>query len=95
MSSNSKGNNNFNRIYQRRDLLSRVYASQEERQYAVDRALELQSSLESRYPNFVKPMLQSHVTGGFWLVSLLDHFTEFVSFDWLYIAYKMLVRIFL
>ncbi|XP_022135700.1 B3 domain-containing protein At3g19184-like isoform X2 [Momordica charantia] len=55
------------RIYQRRDLLSRVYASQEERQYAVDRALELQSSLESRYPNFVKPMLQSHVTGGFWL----------------------------
>lgn len=59
-----------NRTYQRRDLLNRIYASQEERQYAIDRARDLQSSLESRYPSFVKPMLQSHVTGGFWLVSL-------------------------
>lgn len=59
-----------NRTYQRRDLLNRIYASHEERQYAIDRARDLQSSLESRYPSFVKPMLQSHVTGGFWLVSL-------------------------
>ncbi|TYK06742.1 B3 domain-containing protein [Cucumis melo var. makuwa] len=55
------------RSYQRRDLLNRIYASDEERQYAIDRALDLQSSLESKYPSFVKPMLQSHVSGGFWL----------------------------
>lgn len=63
------------RTYQRRDLLNRIYASQEERQYAIDRARDLQSSLESRYPSFVKPMLQSHVTGGFWL-GLPVHFCK-------------------
>ncbi|XP_022988869.1 B3 domain-containing protein At3g19184-like isoform X1 [Cucurbita maxima] len=61
------GNRSYRRTYQRRDLLNRVYASHEERQYAIDRARDLQSSLDSRYPSFVKPMLQSHVTGGFWL----------------------------
>ncbi|XP_022972534.1 B3 domain-containing protein At3g19184-like isoform X1 [Cucurbita maxima] len=63
------------RTYQRRDLLNRVYASDVERQYAIDRARDLQSSLESRYPSFVKPMLQSHVTGGFWL-GLPVHFCK-------------------
>lgn len=57
------------RSYQRRDLLNRVYASDEVRQYAIERAEEVVSDLGSKYPNFVKPMLQSHVTGGFWLVS--------------------------
>ncbi|KFK39239.1 hypothetical protein AALP_AA3G218400 [Arabis alpina] len=55
------------RSYQRRDLLNRVYASDEARVYAIDRAEMLQSSLEQEFPSFVKPMLQSHVTGGFWL----------------------------
>lgn len=53
----------------KRDLLSRVYASDKDRQYALEKAKELQSGLASETPSFVKPMLQSHVTGGFWLVS--------------------------
>ncbi|KAL5855606.1 hypothetical protein ACOSQ3_005441 [Xanthoceras sorbifolium] len=55
------------RSYQRRDLLNRVYASDKERVYAIERADQLQSGLDSQYPSFVKPMLHSHVTRGFWL----------------------------
>ncbi|KAF3435389.1 hypothetical protein FNV43_RR22478 [Rhamnella rubrinervis] len=55
------------RSYQRRDLLNRRYASDKARKYAIERAGEVQSGLESNLPSFVKPMLQSHVTGGFWL----------------------------
>ncbi|XP_071691748.1 B3 domain-containing protein At3g19184-like [Rutidosis leptorrhynchoides] len=50
-----------------RDLSNRVYASYEDREYATGKAEELYSSLEPNYPSFVKPMLQSHVSGGFWL----------------------------
>ncbi|XP_058187276.1 B3 domain-containing protein At3g19184-like [Rhododendron vialii] len=53
--------------YNRTNLANRVYASAEGRAYAIDRAEALQSGLESKFPSFVKPMLQSHVTGGFWL----------------------------
>ncbi|XP_042499842.1 B3 domain-containing protein At3g19184-like isoform X1 [Macadamia integrifolia] len=53
--------------YKRRDLSNRVYASDEAREYAAQKAEELQSSLDPNIPSFVKPMLQSHVTGGFWL----------------------------
>ncbi|KDO42472.1 hypothetical protein CISIN_1g036915mg, partial [Citrus sinensis] len=63
------------RSYQRRNLLNRVYASDEERASAIDRADEVQSGLDSQYPSFVKPMLQSHVTGGFWL-GLPVHFCK-------------------
>ncbi|KAM6540730.1 hypothetical protein CsatB_005177 [Cannabis sativa] len=55
------------RSYHRKDLLNRVYASDEVRKYAIYRAEVLQSELDSNSPSFVKPMLQSHVTGGFWL----------------------------
>lgn len=58
----------YYRSYQRRDLLNRVYASDEVRIYAIHRADQIQSSLGADFPSFVKPMLQSHVTGGFWLV---------------------------
>ncbi|CAI9294603.1 unnamed protein product [Lactuca saligna] len=34
---------------------------------AMERAKEVQASLPSEFPSFVKPMLPSHVTGGFWL----------------------------
>lgn len=34
---------------------------------AIERANEVQASLPSELPSFVKPMLPSHVTGGFWL----------------------------
>ncbi|XP_043709647.1 B3 domain-containing protein At3g19184 [Telopea speciosissima] len=59
--------------YKRRDLANRVYASDEAREYAAQKAEELQSSLDPNIPSFVKPMLQSHVTGGFWL-GLSTHF---------------------
>lgn len=54
--------------YKRRDLANRVYASDEARAAATYKAEELEISLGATYPSFVKPMLQSHVTGGFWLV---------------------------
>ncbi|KAL8189129.1 hypothetical protein R6Q57_029390 [Mikania cordata] len=50
-----------------RDLSNRVYASYEDREYASGRADELHSTLQTDFPSFVKPMLQSHVSGGFWL----------------------------
>ncbi|XP_012066890.1 B3 domain-containing protein At3g19184 isoform X3 [Jatropha curcas] len=53
--------------YRRRDLNNRIYASDDLREAAIDRAEQLQSSLEPGFPSFVKPMTQSHVTGGFWL----------------------------
>ncbi|KAD5318340.1 hypothetical protein E3N88_18286 [Mikania micrantha] len=34
---------------------------------AIERANEVQASLPFESPSFVKPMLPSHVTGGFWL----------------------------
>lgn len=52
-----------------RDFSNRVYASDEARAEATERAEELESGLGSDHPTFVKPMLQSHVTGGFWLVN--------------------------
>lgn len=55
------------RSYSRRDLLNRVYASDAIRTYAIERAEQLQSGLDAEFPSFIKPMLQSHVTGGFWL----------------------------
>lgn len=59
------------RASKRRDLSGRVYASDEAREYAIDKAEELEKELGTDHPSFVKPMLQSHTTGGFWLVSLL------------------------
>jgi len=53
----------------RKDLVDRVYATDEERSHAITKAEELAGELgsRSRFPIFVKPMTQSHVTGGFWL----------------------------
>ncbi|KAK6916467.1 B3 DNA binding domain [Dillenia turbinata] len=53
--------------HKRKDLDSRVYASDEARLRAKKKADELQSILRSEFPSVVKPMKQSHVTGGFWL----------------------------
>ncbi|GAB2267260.1 hypothetical protein Dimus_002245 [Dionaea muscipula] len=55
------------RFYKRRDLLNRVYASDEDRMHAIERAGDMEAGFNSDFPVFVKPMLQSHVTGGFWL----------------------------
>ncbi|KAL0351986.1 UNVERIFIED_CONTAM: B3 domain-containing protein [Sesamum calycinum] len=51
----------------RRDLSNRVYASDEARECAIKKAEELEATLGSDYPTFVKSMLPSHVSGGFWL----------------------------
>lgn len=60
------------RIYKRsgngtRDFSNRVYASDKERATAICKAEEVELGLGGDYPTFVKPMTQSHVTGGFWL----------------------------
>ncbi|KAL3843925.1 hypothetical protein ACJIZ3_001328 [Penstemon smallii] len=59
----------------RRDLSNRVYASDQDRAFSIQRAEDFQSSLDQHIPTFVKPMLQSHVTGGFWL-GLPVHFCK-------------------
>ncbi|KAL5074787.1 hypothetical protein RYX36_013771 [Vicia faba] len=58
-----------------RDYSKRVYASHEARVEALDKAEKLQSELNSPHPIFIKSMLQSHVTGGFWL-GLPVHFCK-------------------
>ncbi|KAI4336964.1 hypothetical protein L6164_015429 [Bauhinia variegata] len=63
------------RIYRQRDLSNRVYATEEARQEALEKAEQLQLSLESEFPTFIKSMLQSHVSGGFWL-GLPVHFSK-------------------
>ncbi|ESR48039.1 B3 domain-containing protein [Citrus sinensis] len=55
------------RISSKRDLSNRVYASDEARAGAVEKAEKLEARLGPEHPTFIKPMLQSHVTGGFWL----------------------------
>ncbi|EOA12605.1 hypothetical protein CARUB_v10027266mg [Capsella rubella] len=54
-------------VSKRRDLSNRVYVSEEVRDDAIARAEKFQADLGSDYPSFVKSMLQSHVSGGFWL----------------------------
>nr|GMD84895.1 B3 domain-containing protein At5g42700-like [Ipomoea batatas] len=51
----------------RRDLSNRVYASDKDRAVATLKAEKLEASLESNVPTFVRSMLPSHVSGGFWL----------------------------
>ncbi|KMZ58066.1 B3 domain-containing protein [Zostera marina] len=51
----------------RKDLINRVYASEESRDLTERKAYKLMDEKQSGFPSFVKPMSQSHVTGGFWL----------------------------
>ncbi|XWS25636.1 hypothetical protein CRYUN_Cryun27aG0084900 [Craigia yunnanensis] len=62
------------RISKHRDLSNRVYASDEARA-ALEKAEKLESGLEPDFLVFIKSMLQSHVTGGFWL-GLPVHFCK-------------------
>lgn len=55
------------RSYSRISRLPRRYASDVERIRAAKRAYKLQEELQTGNPSFVKLMLQSHVSGGFWL----------------------------
>lgn len=61
------------RSYGRRSLFSVRCANPEERQEAIDAAARIESELGSAHPTFLKPMLHSHVSGGFWL-GLPTHF---------------------
>ncbi|XP_021283836.1 B3 domain-containing protein At5g42700 [Herrania umbratica] len=63
------------RVSKQRDLSNRVYASDEARAEALEKAEKLESGLEPDFPTFTKSMLQSHVTGGFWL-GLPVHFCK-------------------
>ncbi|CAK8568266.1 unnamed protein product [Lathyrus sativus] len=72
MSGNRSSRGGYN-MY--RDYSKRVYASDEARVEALDKAEKLQSELNSPHPIFIKTMLQSHVTGGFWL-GLPVHFCK-------------------
>ncbi|KAK7410028.1 hypothetical protein VNO78_00497 [Psophocarpus tetragonolobus] len=58
-----------------RDYANRVYASDEAREEALEKAQNLMSAFESNHPTFIKSMLQSHVSGGFWL-GLPVHFCK-------------------
>lgn len=58
-----------------------VYASAEAREYAIEKAEQLQSTLEPHYPTLVKSMLPSHVSGGFWLVTKFNAFATLILFD--------------
>lgn len=55
------------RSYARSSLFARKYASDVARLEAALSAESVQKALPVDNPSFVKPMLQSHVTGGFWL----------------------------
>ncbi|GMH04045.1 hypothetical protein Nepgr_005884 [Nepenthes gracilis] len=55
------------RISKRRDLSNRVYASDEARADALEKAEQLVLKLDPNNPTLIRSMLPSHVTGGFWL----------------------------
>ncbi|GLU04283.1 hypothetical protein SLE2022_214420 [Rubroshorea leprosula] len=63
------------RISRRRDLSNRVYASDEARAEALEKAENLELTLGTDFPTFTKSMLPSHVSGGFWL-GLSVHFCK-------------------
>ncbi|GFP89996.1 B3 domain-containing protein at5g42700 [Phtheirospermum japonicum] len=50
-----------------RDLSNRVCALDDARECAIKKAEEKETTLGSEYPSFVRSMLPSHVSGGFWL----------------------------
>ncbi|MBA0765984.1 hypothetical protein Gotri_015078, partial [Gossypium trilobum] len=54
-------------VSKHRDLSNRVYASDEARVKALEKAGKLESGLDTHSPIFIKSMLQSHVSSGFWL----------------------------
>ncbi|XP_011030179.1 PREDICTED: B3 domain-containing protein At5g42700-like isoform X2 [Populus euphratica] len=53
------------RISKVTDFSNLVFATDEARAKAIEKAEKLQSDLGSDYPTFIKSMFQSHVTGGF------------------------------
>ncbi|GAB4845676.1 hypothetical protein Ancab_039078 [Ancistrocladus abbreviatus] len=58
-------------VPKRKDLSDRVYASDEARAYALEKAAELVLNLDATFPILIRSMLPSHVNGGFWLVYVI------------------------
>jgi hypothetical protein len=54
-----------------RDIGNHVYASDVAKASVIKKEEKLEGRLGELYPTFVKLMLQSHTTGGFWLVSVM------------------------
>ncbi|KNA23323.1 hypothetical protein SOVF_025870 [Spinacia oleracea] len=55
-------------VVKARDFSNRVIASDDVREYTIEEAEKLNAKLEEEgFPTLVRPMLPSHVTGGFWL----------------------------
>ncbi|XP_050365716.1 B3 domain-containing protein At5g42700-like [Argentina anserina] len=62
-----------------RDLSNRVYADYEDRMVALAKAEKLEAELGSDFPILVKSMLQSHVSGGFWLGLQVQFCRDYLS----------------
>jgi hypothetical protein len=53
-------------------LINRPNISFEARERALRKAEEIESQLDPNFPSFVRSMLHSHVTKGFWFVRTLN-----------------------
>ncbi|KAH9300738.1 hypothetical protein KI387_012321 [Taxus chinensis] len=53
--------------YSRRSLIPHAIASVKASREAAEHGFKIESDLGFTYPTFVKPMLHSHISGGFWL----------------------------
>ncbi|OMP00712.1 hypothetical protein COLO4_12449 [Corchorus olitorius] len=51
----------------KRATVDELYENDEVKHAVMERAKEIQANLSSTFPSFIKCMLPSHVTGGFWL----------------------------
>ena len=70
----------------KRATVDSVYDTFKAQSCVLERAKEIQATLDSEFPSLVKTMLPSHVTGGFWLVNLtLSVELGFESLDLLYV----------
>ena len=62
----------------KRSTYDDLYDNEEVKNAVMQLAKDIQANLDPQFPSFIKFMLRSHVTGGFWLVncllSMLSHF---------------------
>lgn len=61
----------------KRSTYDNLYDNEEVKNAVMEQANDIQANLDPQFPSFIKFMLRSHVTGGFWLVncflSMLSH----------------------
>lgn len=72
----------------KRSTYDDLYDNEEVRNAVMEQAKDIQANLDPQFPSFIKFMLRSHVTGGFWLVnyflSILAHFQSEIT-SWIFI----------